>query len=91
VTAAVPLPVLVPAGGDGRQRRDRLELLSALIGGPGFDPLLRCDIIAFPRDHPVFWWGCRITGCERPRRENKLLCSGHESVWRQAQLALAMR
>jgi hypothetical protein len=56
MTAAVPLPVLVPTGGgDCRQRRDRLELLSALISGPGFDPLLRGDIIAFPRDHPVFW------------------------------------
>ena len=58
MTAAVPLPVLVPAGGgDGRQWRDRLEVLSALIGGPGFDPLLRGDIIALPRDHPVYWWG----------------------------------
>jgi integrase len=92
MTAAVPLPVLVPAGGgDCRQRRDRLELLSALISGPGFDPLLRGDIIAFPRDHPVFWWGCRITGCERPRRENKMLCAGHEAQCRQACLAGADR
>ncbi len=92
MTAAVPLPVLVPAGGgDGRQWRDRLELLSALIGGPGFDPLLRGDIIAFPRDHPVYWWGCRITGCERPRRENKMLCAGHEAQCRKACLAGADR
>jgi len=84
----VPVPA---GGGDGRQRRDRLELLSALIGGPGFDPLLRGDIIAFPRDHPVYWWGCRITGCERPRRENKMLCAGHEAQCREARLAGADR
>jgi hypothetical protein len=47
----------------GRERRDRLELLTALIDGPGFDPLLRADIIEFPRDHPVWWWGCRIKDC----------------------------
>lgn len=92
MTASVPLRVLVPAdGGDNRQRRDRLELLSALIGSPGFDPLLRGDIIEFPRDHSVFWWGCRVTGCERPRRENKMLCNGHESQWQQAHLAGADR
>ena len=92
MTAAVPLPVLVPAGGgDCRQRRDRLELLSTLISRPGFDPLLRGDIIAFPRDHPVCWWGCRITRCERPRRENKMLCARHEAQCRQACLAGADR
>jgi hypothetical protein len=92
VTAALPLSVLAPDGDrDGRQRRDRLELLSALIGGPGVDPLLRGDIIAFPRDHPVFWWGCRVTGCERPRRENEMLCAGHEAQCCQACLAGADR
>lgn len=92
MTGTVALPLPVPGSGrDGRQRRDRLELLSALISGPGFDPLLRGDIIEFPRDHPVFWWGCRITGCERPRRENKMLCSGHESQWQQERPAGADR
>jgi hypothetical protein len=86
VTAAAALPL--PVAGSGRER---LELLSALIGAPGFDPLLRGDIIEFPRDHPVYWWGCRIPGCERPRRENKMLCAGHEAQCREACLAGADR
>jgi hypothetical protein len=93
--AALPLlaPVVGPAAsaGAGRERRDRLELLTALIDGPGFDPLLRGDVLTFPRDHPVWWWGCRVPGCERPRQANKTLCHGHGDQWRAARRTAASR
>jgi integrase len=84
----VPLRVLpgTPAQA-GRERRDRLELLTALIGGPGFDPLLRGDIIEFPRDHPVWWWACRVPDCPRPRRGSTTLCTGHHAAWAKTRKA----
>jgi hypothetical protein len=52
------------AGPDGRESRDRLEILTALINGPGFDPLLRAEVIAVPTEHPVFGWGWRCSGLQ---------------------------
>lgn len=49
----IPL-TLLPNDGESRVARDRLELLTALISAPGFDPRYRNDIIAIPRDHPVY-------------------------------------
>jgi integrase len=75
-------PLLAP-GPDVRESRDRLELLTALIGGPAFDPALRPDVIEIPADHRVFPWGCRVPGCTRPRRSMRDLCDGHDSLWRR--------
>ncbi|WP_067510564.1 site-specific integrase [Actinoplanes sp. TFC3] len=62
---------------DSRVKRDRLELLTALIGGPRFDPLLRPDLMALPRDHAVFGWACRVPSCLRARADNRDLCNNH--------------
>jgi integrase len=75
---------LLPAEDRGRVGRDRLELLSALIDAPGFDPLYRPDIISIPRDHPVYGWGCEVAGCECTGR-NRSLCDEHYSQWRAVQ------
>jgi hypothetical protein len=45
---------LLPADVPGRADRDRLELLTALIAAPGFDPLYRSGLITIPPDHPVY-------------------------------------
>jgi hypothetical protein len=41
-----------------RMTRDRLELLTAPINGPSFDPLFRTDVIQIPSQHPVYGWEC---------------------------------
>ncbi len=63
-----------------RVHKDRLELLSALISSPTFDPLFRDEVIFIPPDHPVFAWACNVPKCGRPRSEStdKLCCSHHE-------------
>lgn len=77
----IPL-TLLSNDDDSRVARDRLELLSALIAAPGFDPLYCQDIIAVPGDHPVYGWGCAVEGCERPRRNhNGRLCERHSQEW----------
>ena len=72
---------LLPADVPGRAGRDRLELLTALIAAPGFDPLYRRDVIRIPPDHPVYGWGCHVPGCEcvAPGRG---LCAAHEREWK---------
>jgi hypothetical protein len=75
-----PLPVLMEAGGD-RAGRDRLELLTALINGPSFDPLYRADVIRIPRDHPVYRWGCVVGDCGRARTGGTDLCEEHRQNW----------
>lgn len=79
VTKLLPLRAVPPghSSQESRVGRDRLELLTALIGGPRFDPMLRPDVIVVPRDHAVFGWGCRVTGCRRHRSDNRDLCSSH--------------
>jgi len=79
---------LLPPGDRGRQSRDRLEVLTALIGGPGFDPLLRSDIIQIPLNHPVFRWNCMVHGCERPTgvsvtQAGTDLCFQHQRTWKE--------
>ena len=66
----------------GRQGRDRLEILTALINAPSFDPLFRADIIKIPPGHPVYRWDCLVTGCERPKAGRGDLCSAHARQWR---------
>jgi integrase len=67
-----------------REVRDRLEILTALIGGPTFDPLFRTDIVRIPRGHAVYRWECVVGGCERGRGSGDL-CSIHRQEWAQAQ------
>lgn len=69
---------------DGREARDRLELLTALIDGPGFDLLLRNDIIDIPRDHPVLHWNCLVPECNAQIRAQEL-CRRHVEQWREQQ------
>lgn len=76
-----PALTLIPADkGRTRTKGDRLELLTALIAAPSFDPLLRSDAIQMPPDHPVYGWGCAVAGCRRSRDVCSNYCSGH---WRQ--------
>jgi len=70
----------------GRESRDRLEILTALIDGPGFDPLFRDDVIRVPRDHPALHWNCLIEGCDGYIRAREL-CGNHLIRWREAEAA----
>ena len=66
-----------------RTGRDRLEVLTALINAPSFDPLFRPDIITIPPGHPVYRWNCLVTDCERPKAGRGDLCSAHLRQWRE--------
>ncbi|MFE4801453.1 hypothetical protein ACFRFL_42455 [Streptomyces sp. NPDC056708] len=59
-------PSLLPQQ-DPRTRRDRLEVLTALIGGPEFDPVLCGGVLKIPPAHPVYSWSCTVCDCARPR------------------------
>ncbi len=81
---ASPLLPLYQEQRAGRAGRDRLELLTALIEGPAFDPLFRAGVIRIPAQHPVFWWACLVPGCERPRKASIDMCHIHHQQWAQA-------
>jgi hypothetical protein len=68
-------------GPDERESRDRLEILTALINGPGFDPLLRADIIEVPPEHAAFGWRCRVPQCQRSAHGTSDLCDTHRQQW----------
>ncbi|WP_107421123.1 tyrosine-type recombinase/integrase [Streptomyces sp. CB03234] len=72
---------------DRREARDRLEVLTALIDGPGFDAVFRDDVIRIPARHPVYPWCCVVPDCERPRWEKNDLCAVHAQHWRDARSA----
>ncbi|WP_411146842.1 tyrosine-type recombinase/integrase [Streptomyces sp. x-80] len=67
-----------------REGRDRLEILTALIGGPSFDPIFRGVLVRVPQDHPVYQWGCVVGACERVRSGGTDLCSNHLRQWGEA-------
>jgi integrase len=67
-----------------RVSRDRLELLTALIESPSFDPLYRSDVIKVPGHHPVYSWQCVVAGCEQARNGGVELCNIHNRQWAQA-------
>ncbi|HTQ88752.1 MAG TPA: hypothetical protein VMK84_04590, partial [Streptosporangiaceae bacterium] len=67
---------------DAREGRDRLEILTALISAPSFDPLFRGDIIKIPAGHPVYRWNC-LAGCERTVMGHGDLCAAHQELWRR--------
>jgi len=80
----------LPGGESSRAGRDRLELLSALIAAPGFDPVFRPDLIEVPPGHPVYGWGCEVAGCERVAH-GPGLCTRHDGLWRAASKTGASR
>lgn len=67
-----------------RESQDRLEVLTALINGPGFDPVFRNEVIRIPDRHPVYPWHCAVVDCERPRWAKKDLCAIHTEQWKHA-------
>jgi integrase len=82
VPLAAPRRDRGPVIPSGRESRDRLELLTALIDGPGFAPMFRGEVIAIPADHAVFPWHCVVAGCRRPRWAKQDLCAIHSAQWR---------
>jgi hypothetical protein len=74
----------VSASRPGRDASDRLEILTALTGGPSFDPVYRPDVIKIPRGHPVYRWECTVGRCERTRSGGTDLCSAHLGQWADA-------
>ncbi|TXL84986.1 site-specific integrase [Streptomyces sp. IB2014 016-6] len=69
---------------DRRSKRDRLEMLTALIDGPSFDGLFRDDLIVVPPDHPVYFWQCDVKGCGRTRRVSSEMCFEHHREWKSS-------
>nr|WSX47549.1 site-specific integrase [Streptomyces sp. NBC_00974]WSX54307.1 site-specific integrase [Streptomyces sp. NBC_00974] len=67
-----------------RSTSDRLELLTALVNGPRFDPLFRGELLVVPPDHPVYRWRCRVSECERPGQHHVELCFQHDREWAKA-------
>ncbi|SFY05986.1 hypothetical protein SAMN02787144_101047 [Streptomyces atratus] len=66
-------------------RRDRLEMLTALINGPEFDPALRGGVLKIPPTHPVYPWNCTVVDCARPRWRRYAMCSVHAEQWQEAE------
>ncbi|MFJ1816760.1 hypothetical protein [Streptomyces sp. NPDC088139] len=60
-----------------REGRDRLEILTALIGAPAFDPIFRDVIIRVPQGHRVYQWACVVDACERARHSGLDLLSAY--------------
>ncbi|MET8700912.1 site-specific integrase [Kitasatospora sp. NPDC004723] len=77
MTASMPDP-------HRREARDRLEVLTALIEGPGFEPVFREEVIRVPNRHPVYPWHCSVVDCERPRWAKNDLCAIHAEQWKRA-------
>ncbi|MFI9366514.1 tyrosine-type recombinase/integrase [Kitasatospora sp. NPDC053057] len=79
-----PLRVLAdPAR--ARRTRDRLEVLTALLGGPSVDPLYRHSVIKIPPDHSVYGWACKVASCGNVQMSHRDICSPHEREWLRAQ------
>ncbi|GAA3891740.1 tyrosine-type recombinase/integrase [Streptomyces sedi] len=74
------LPLLTSHQNDTRIGRDRLEILTALINAPSFDPLFRDDIIQIPQGHQTYRWFCRVGGCERATGLGDF-CHSHREEW----------
>ncbi|MFE0654615.1 hypothetical protein ACFVZH_39535 [Streptomyces sp. NPDC059534] len=61
-----------------RRTRDRLEVLTTLLGGPSADPLYHGSVIEIPADHPVYRWGCKVASCGNAQSSRRDICSPHE-------------
>jgi len=75
------------AGRHDQAGQDRLEILTALTGGPSFDPVYRPDIIKIPRGHAIYRWECVVRHCERTRSGGADLCTAHLEEWVRAREA----
>jgi integrase len=84
---------LVPPEQPSRVTRDRLELLTALLHGPGVDEIYRQEVIEFPADDPVYGWGCTIPECGCPRVwiDGARMCQTHYKQWLTARAAGSTR
>lgn len=80
-SVALALPQIRPE----RSSRDRLELLTALINAPSFEPAFRADLARIPLQDPVYPWHCVVADCERPRTHSHDLCVVHGKQWLAAQ------
>jgi integrase len=65
-------------------RRDRAEILHALIAAPTFDARFRDDVIDIEPGDPVFGWACMIEGCRRAHASNNRFCGKHHDQWKNA-------
>ncbi|WP_282693533.1 tyrosine-type recombinase/integrase [Streptomyces sp. CC208A] len=81
MTALELLPVVPTSGPANRTGTDRLEILTALIAAPSFDPLYRPDVIVVPGDHPHFRWLCGVPACEKPQEPGRDYCYVHRRQW----------
>lgn len=77
--SAVALRLQRPA--QARISADRLEMLTALIAAPSFDPIFAGDVIQVPADHPTYRWGCAVPACARAQSLKQDLCSTHLKQW----------
>lgn len=71
-----------------RESRDRLEILTALLGGPTVEPYFRDKLVKFPADHPVYAWLCKVVGCTKSRYDATDLCHPHKTEWEGRQPGL---
>ncbi|GAA1239494.1 hypothetical protein GCM10009665_32650 [Kitasatospora nipponensis] len=79
--ALQPLPLVASGSSTTRTAGDRLEILTALMAAPDFDPIFRGDVIQIPGDHPVYGWVCRVTECERSSEDTSDYCQSHRTQW----------
>ncbi|MEV5985098.1 site-specific integrase [Streptomyces sp. NPDC052051] len=66
-----------------RETRDRLEVLTALLGAPHVDPIFGEAVVRFPGDHPVFGWLCLVNDCVHSRTNTRDLCHPHALQWQR--------
>jgi hypothetical protein len=78
--------LLLPQQDARRTRRDRQEVLTALIERPEFDPAPGDGVLKIPPTHPVFPWRCTVVDCARPRRRRYAMCSVHAEQWQEAEV-----
>ncbi len=81
---SVALAVLPQPSRCDRAGRDRLEILTALIGTPTFDPIFRTDLVRIPRGHCIYRCWCVVTDCARVRSSSSDLCAVHLRGFREA-------
>ena len=83
MTIQRPLPLLSPVPDPAwrRERRDRLELLNALICAPDVEVFWRDDLIMLPPDHVAYAWQCVVPGCVATRAHRRELCESHLARW----------
>ncbi|GFG51884.1 site-specific integrase [Mycolicibacterium agri] len=57
-----------------------------------FPDWLLSDPISFPRDHPTYGWGCRVTDCnaELANSNIKFLCNAHDHEYRLVSSTLSI-